>query len=237
MGDNLAPRLHAPALWQVRVTAFSVYGYDRLANQSVLAFAGEHYEQASSSYMLGQGYRSYSPVLMRFRSADSWSPLGRGGTNAYAYCTGDPVNRADPSGHVDMTGLLRKRINFPTPTRRGGAMIRALATQAQPAVTPPRPPDTASPTLTAHQRTLNFIQDATQRLQPASSPSPTQAVATPLASTERVSAVIARRTEGHVRLQAVINETAELMNASGRGGSPALHASNIRQTANPLDNR
>ena len=37
---------------------------------------------------------------MRFHSPDSWSPFGGGGLNAYMYCVGDPVNRADPTGHV-----------------------------------------------------------------------------------------------------------------------------------------
>ncbi len=38
--------------------------------------------------MLGNGYRAYSPVLMRFNSPDSWSPFGEGGVNAYAYIEG-----------------------------------------------------------------------------------------------------------------------------------------------------
>ena len=36
---------------------------------------------------------------MRFNSPDSWSPFGDGGLNAYAYCGGDPMNQADPTGH------------------------------------------------------------------------------------------------------------------------------------------
>ena len=49
--------------------------------------------------MLGNGYRAFNPVLMRFNSPDSWSPFGEGGLNAYVYCIGDPVNRDDPTGH------------------------------------------------------------------------------------------------------------------------------------------
>jgi hypothetical protein len=37
---------------------------------------------------------------MRFLSADSWSPFGEGGVNAYAYCGGDPVNQVDPTAHA-----------------------------------------------------------------------------------------------------------------------------------------
>jgi hypothetical protein len=36
---------------------------------------------------------------MRFYSADSLSPFGKGGLNSYCYCLGDPVNRTDPTGH------------------------------------------------------------------------------------------------------------------------------------------
>ena len=39
---------------------------------------------------------------MRFNSPDSLSPFGEGGVNAYGYCEGDPVNRADPGGHWPM---------------------------------------------------------------------------------------------------------------------------------------
>ena len=53
----------------------------------------------SGAYLLGHGYRAYNPMLMRFHSPDSWSPLGAGGLNCYCYCNGDPVNAADPTGH------------------------------------------------------------------------------------------------------------------------------------------
>ncbi|EGH35731.1 hypothetical protein PSYJA_44541, partial [Pseudomonas syringae pv. japonica str. M301072] len=34
-------------------------------------------------YLLGNGYRAFNPVLMRFNSPDSLSPFGEGGVNAY----------------------------------------------------------------------------------------------------------------------------------------------------------
>ncbi|MDR0279666.1 MAG: RHS repeat-associated core domain-containing protein [Paucimonas sp.] len=71
-------------------------------------FNGELPEPVTGHYLLGNGYRAYSPVLMIFLQPDSWSPFGAGGINAYAYCEGDTVNAVDPTGHVPMLG----RINF-----------------------------------------------------------------------------------------------------------------------------
>jgi len=66
----------------------------------ILGFNGERRDPVSQRYSLGNGYRAYDPGTMRFRGPDSWSPFGAGGMNAYAYCAGDPVNRADPTGHI-----------------------------------------------------------------------------------------------------------------------------------------
>jgi RHS repeat-associated protein len=54
----------------------------------------------SAHYALGNGYRIYNPLLMRFHKPDSMSPFGAGGLNAYTYCKGDPVNFEDPTGHM-----------------------------------------------------------------------------------------------------------------------------------------
>ncbi|MCX4409771.1 MULTISPECIES: RHS repeat-associated core domain-containing protein [unclassified Streptomyces] len=66
---------------------------------SLLGFGGEWPDPVTGHYLLGNGYRSFNPVLMRFNSPDSSSPFGEGGFNSYAYCLGDPVNRVDPTGH------------------------------------------------------------------------------------------------------------------------------------------
>jgi len=72
-------------------------------------FNGEQPDPVTGHYLLGNGYRAYDPILMRFNSPDSLSPFGEGGLNAYAYCVGDPVNRSDPTGHfgwlMGLTGL------------------------------------------------------------------------------------------------------------------------------------
>jgi len=70
-------------------------------------------------YLLGNGYRAYNSVLMRFQSPDSLSPFTVGGLNCYAYCTGDPINYADPSGH----GRIR------SPKALDRIALKVLATQ------------------------------------------------------------------------------------------------------------
>ncbi|MFJ7882441.1 RHS repeat-associated core domain-containing protein [Pseudomonas sp. NPDC096917] len=83
-------------------TAFSytVAGYSPTDEHRVLGFNGERNDKTTGYYLLGNGYRAFNPVLMRFNSPDSWSPFGEGGINTYAYCEGDPVNRVDPTGHA-----------------------------------------------------------------------------------------------------------------------------------------
>lgn len=61
---------------------------------------GERLDPIHQGHNLGNGYRTYIPVIMRFACPDTWSPFGAGGTNPYSYCAGDPTNRADPTGHM-----------------------------------------------------------------------------------------------------------------------------------------
>lgn len=79
---------------------YSPYGYsDAHVMKSLLAFNGHRCDPVSMLYPLGNGFRSFSPSLMRFCSQDTMSPFGRGGLNSYAYCMADPVNNTDPTGH------------------------------------------------------------------------------------------------------------------------------------------
>ena len=80
--------------------AFTPFGHTDAANLANIGFAGERLDRASDCYLLGAGHRSFSPVLMRFQSPDTQSPFLRGGINAYAYCSSDPVNYSDPSGRI-----------------------------------------------------------------------------------------------------------------------------------------
>lgn len=80
--------------------AFSPYGFMQARSEPVLGFCGQHRGSLTGQYLLGNGRRSYSPVLMRFFNPDKLSPFDDGGLNAYAYCSGDPINRIDPNGQV-----------------------------------------------------------------------------------------------------------------------------------------
>ena len=86
----------------LRARGYTPYGYAPPSDsrQSVLGYNGEYADQVTGSYHLGNGYRAYSPTLMRFTAPDSLSPFGGGGLNTYAYCAGDPINASDPSGHM-----------------------------------------------------------------------------------------------------------------------------------------
>ncbi|XXE49650.1 RHS repeat-associated core domain-containing protein [Pseudomonas sp. R3-56] len=82
--------------------AYTAYGHRPRENGllSLLGFNGERPDPVTGHYLLGEGYRAFNPILLRFNSPDSWSPFGKGGLNAYAYCKGNPVNSEDPSGHT-----------------------------------------------------------------------------------------------------------------------------------------
>jgi RHS repeat-associated protein len=81
---------------------YSPYGHLRAESglTSLLGFNGERPDAVTGHYLLGNGFRAFNPVLMRFNSSDSLSPFGKGGLNSYAYCLGDPVNGSDPTGHM-----------------------------------------------------------------------------------------------------------------------------------------
>lgn len=83
---------------------FTVYGLAAHPPGKDIGFKGERCDVFTQCYPLGNGYRTYIPVLMRFQSADNQSPFGNGGLNAYAFVKGDPVNLSDPSGHSPSPG-------------------------------------------------------------------------------------------------------------------------------------
>ncbi|WP_426809913.1 RHS repeat-associated core domain-containing protein [Pseudomonas sp. WOUb67] len=92
------------------VPAYSPYGYiaDHIRQAPMLGYNGERYDPLTDMYALGQGFRSYSPALMRFCRPDELSPFAEGGYNAYAYCAGDPLNYRDDTGQSRDFARLRK---------------------------------------------------------------------------------------------------------------------------------
>ncbi|WP_081951551.1 RHS repeat-associated core domain-containing protein [Pseudomonas cremoricolorata] len=92
---------------------YSPYGVCASDIPSSLGYTGQRKDSITGCYPLGNGYRSYSPELMRFQSPDSMSPFGKGGINTYAYCTSDPINHIDPTGHyIDVAGMVLRGIGM-----------------------------------------------------------------------------------------------------------------------------
>lgn len=108
--------------------AFAAYGYVPGQFQGVLGFSGLWLDDGTQRYFSGNGYRIYSPVLMRFLSPDGFSPFGLGGLGAYAYCEGDPVNYVDPSGRTRKSpGIaVRQSIDAPIVLRQAGKIPKVF---------------------------------------------------------------------------------------------------------------
>lgn len=101
--------------WQGRcasVHVYTPYGYSELVSGKpfLSLYNGEWIDKITGNYPLGNGHRVYNPALMRFQSPDILSPFDMGGVNAYAYCQGDPINNADPSGRSSL--LKRTKWSF-----------------------------------------------------------------------------------------------------------------------------
>lgn len=108
--------LNRQARQKIRL-GYSPYGACDLQSLfASLTFNGQRKDPVTDCYALGNGYRNYSPSLMRFQSPDSLSPFGLGDINSYAYNSNDPINSIDPSGHVSfpIRNSSRYRTHFPT---------------------------------------------------------------------------------------------------------------------------
>ena len=71
----------------------------RLAEINPLRYRGYYYDSETGFYYLQSRY--YDPANRRFINADSLASTGQGslGTNMFAYCNNEPVQRFDPTGH------------------------------------------------------------------------------------------------------------------------------------------
>ena len=87
-------------------TALSEYSYDIFGNAESaendgnnIRYAGEYYDSETEQYYLRARY--YTPGNGRFLTEDSYGgdTYNPQTLNRYTYCTNDPVNLVDPSGH------------------------------------------------------------------------------------------------------------------------------------------
>ncbi|PWY92311.1 hypothetical protein BO70DRAFT_327401 [Aspergillus heteromorphus CBS 117.55] len=83
---------------------YTPYGFS--SGSTAIGFTGQWRDPVTGWYHLGNGYRVYNPRLKLFHSPDSWAPFTSGEINPYAYCLGDPINRADPNGHFSWRDLV-----------------------------------------------------------------------------------------------------------------------------------
>ncbi|KLU14377.1 MULTISPECIES: RHS repeat-associated core domain-containing protein [Xenorhabdus] len=104
-GSVLMRQQHPDTLTRYRYTPYGQQATDEQDSVQP-AYTGEAFDPVGGGYHLGNGYRTYNPVLMRFTAPDSLSPFGAGGLNPYAYCLGDPINRSDPSGQMSIGSIL-----------------------------------------------------------------------------------------------------------------------------------
>jgi|GEM_PF-6713845 RHS repeat-associated protein len=111
--------------------AYSPYGHRPAKNGllSLLGFNGERPDPLTGHYHLGNGYRLFNTVLMRFNKPDSSSPFEEGGVNAYSYCEGNPIGRCDPTGHSFLS-MIRKMVTFVTPAHPAATLKLTASTAA-----------------------------------------------------------------------------------------------------------
>jgi len=113
---------------QDKLSGFRYAPYGRrsetLSEATQLGFNGEYCLPGLALYLLGNGYRAYNPGTMRFVSPDSISPFHV--LNAYSYCSNDPINKADPSGHIEARHLAKLNAKIKS-LKSQGSKIRAWA--------------------------------------------------------------------------------------------------------------
>lgn len=112
--DKSGTVMGALSLSDQSVYAYMSYGHCLKipSDHSMVGFDGQLIDPVLRAYLLGNGYRAFSPIFMRFSSPDSHSPFGTGGINSYCYCLDDPINRTDTSGHASTKfAMLPRSIN------------------------------------------------------------------------------------------------------------------------------
>lgn len=96
-----------------QVNLFSAFGsVNNTQSGQLPGFNGQRPDPFTGVTHLGNGYRAYNPILMRFTCPDNESPFGVGGINPYAYCANDPVNSVDPNGHGFVYRTIKRGLTF-----------------------------------------------------------------------------------------------------------------------------
>lgn len=223
--------------------SYTAYGYATTlpSEQSTLGFNGEHMQRNSALYILGNGYRSYSPNLMRFLSPDSWCPFGLGGCNTYTYCKGDPINAADPSGHASAATLAtRRKTNFTHHITQIPGSSKALPRYERTETAVTRNRDHAGlPTYQSAVALLERPSYVNARVQPVPNyseyPSPVQATLTSpqwkdLPSAHNLNSIKKERSLNQERISTYKNQI-EIYRKQGR------HVSDFQEIVNKLEMR
>jgi RHS repeat-associated protein len=134
IGTRFSSRCHLP------------YGSLPSHHGPTIAFCGQPRDKWRDLYHLGNGYRVYNPLLMRFQSADRLSPFEAGGLNAYGYCIGDPVNRTDLGGRASTSLSPRPSMSQPQAGITFGAVL-----------------DEVAPTVAVSSAVLKVLKDVSDR--------------------------------------------------------------------------
>jgi RHS repeat-associated protein len=87
-------------------------------------------DRITKNKFLGDGYRSYNPVLRRFMKYDSSSPIGLGGINGYSYVGNNPIMAYDPTGHMSSVGAGILAMAIAVVMTAGTAAIAAVPAAA-----------------------------------------------------------------------------------------------------------
>jgi RHS repeat-associated protein len=111
--------------------AWSPWGTTARHEPAIPGFNGQRTDPITAVTHLGNGYRAYSPALMRFTCPDNLSPFGQGGVNPYVYCESDPVNRSDPSGHFFLISFLASLFSSLAAAAADAAATAAAAVGAE----------------------------------------------------------------------------------------------------------
>lgn len=86
---------------------YSPFGHTGQTEMGILHYTGQPIETSTDLYILGNGYRMYSPTLCRFSGPDRLAPFDQGGLSTYAYTKQDPINSTDVSGLFGLKLFVR----------------------------------------------------------------------------------------------------------------------------------